>query len=204
MSNKLTNQIREAIVAKAISKSGINDRQEALRLRRAAWAENVRVAALGGMEVVEEMTRTLSKIENLVAKLPKCVQSGSYVRYDNEIYNLNVAGLRVRAQFNGAESERNGFARASKITPNSYTLLADDPLTAEFHAIHEEQQALDKQRCDLTTNVSAAVQSVTTIKKLLEVWPEAAELIPEAVAPAKQLPALQREDLNAMIGLPSA
>lgn len=36
MSNKLTNQIREVIVAKAISKSGIDDRQEALRLRRAA------------------------------------------------------------------------------------------------------------------------------------------------------------------------
>lgn len=205
MSNKLTNQIRDAIIAKAISKAGINDRQEALRLRRAAWAENVRVAALGGVEVVEEMTRTLSKIESLIAKLPKGSRAGgSLVRHDYEICNLNVAGLRVRAQFNGAEGTCSEHDRVVKIAPSSYTLLADDPLTAEFHAICEEQQVLDKQRSDLTANVSAAVRSVTTIKKLLEVWPEAAELIPEAVAPAKQLPALQREDLNAMIGLPSA
>lgn len=156
------------------------------------------MAALGGVEAVAE-------IERLIGQLPDGVRiANGFVKRDYELYNLNVAGLRVRAQFNGSEARHDGPECVYKITPNSYTLLADDPLTAEFHAIHEEQQLLDKQRSALTANVRAAVQSVTTIKKLLEVWPEAAELIPEAVAPAKQLPALQREDLNAMIGLPSA
>lgn len=206
MSNKLTNKVREEIIAKAVSKSGINDRQEELRLRRAEWAENVRVAALGGQKSVAEIEAVEAQIDQLIDKLPETVRvRHTFVKRDFEIYRLNVAGLRVRAQFNGTESPRMyGFEVVYKIAPSDYTLLADDPLTAEFHAIHDAQQAIEKQREEIEASVRAAVSSVTTVKKLLEIWPEASELIPETVTPTKQLPALPREDLNAMIGLPSA
>ncbi|MFT7963069.1 Nmad5 family putative nucleotide modification protein, partial [Salmonella enterica] len=45
---------------------------------------------------------------------------------------------------------------------------------------------------------------VTTVKRLIEVWPESKELLPkEADKASTALPALRVEDLNKMIGLPS-
>ncbi|ELV4980379.1 hypothetical protein SHB81_000001, partial [Escherichia coli] len=53
-------------------------------------------------------------------------------------------------------------------------------------------------------NVWAALNSVTTVKRLIEVWPESKELLPkEADKASTALPALRVEDLNKMIGLPS-
>ncbi|MFA2284800.1 Nmad5 family putative nucleotide modification protein, partial [Escherichia coli] len=50
----------------------------------------------------------------------------------------------------------------------------------------------------------AALNSVTTVKRLIEVWPESKELLPkEADKASTALPALRVEDLNKMIGLPS-
>ena len=44
----------------------------------------------------------------------------------------------------------------------------------------------------------------STVKRLIEVWPESKELLPkEADKASTALPALRVEDLNKMIGLPS-
>ncbi|MFN0682916.1 Nmad5 family putative nucleotide modification protein, partial [Escherichia coli] len=52
--------------------------------------------------------------------------------------------------------------------------------------------------------VRLPLNSVTTVKRLIEVWPESKELLPkEADKASTALPALRVEDLNKMIGLPS-
>lgn len=57
---------------------------------------------------------------------------------------------------------------------------------------------------DIESTVWAALNSVTTTKRLIDVWPESKELIPDGVDTAKQtLPALKVEDLNRLIGLPT-
>ncbi|HCB7909484.1 TPA: hypothetical protein M2D74_002482, partial [Escherichia coli] len=44
---------------------------------------------------------------------------------------------------------------------------------------------------------------VRTVKQLLDVWPEAKELLPTDAPPVPLAPAVHRETLNEMIGLPT-
>nr|WP_244182531.1 Nmad5 family putative nucleotide modification protein [Xenorhabdus beddingii] len=54
----------------------------------------------------------------------------------------------------------------------------------------------------MTNNVEAALLKVRTVKRLLEEWPEAAELILKDIAKATPVPAVCREALNELSGLP--
>ncbi|MBZ7312623.1 hypothetical protein FMK79_17585 [Klebsiella oxytoca] len=67
-----------------------------------------------------------------------------------------------------------------------------------------EEQKLNARAKEIESTVWAALNSVTTLKRLVEVWPESKELIPESSDDARTtLPALKVEDLNRMIGLPT-
>ncbi|MBZ7208083.1 hypothetical protein FMK66_11450 [Klebsiella michiganensis] len=67
-----------------------------------------------------------------------------------------------------------------------------------------EEQRLNARKKEIEATVWAALNSVTTLKRLIEVWPESKELIPENSDNARaSLPALKVEDLNRMIGLPT-
>ena len=82
-------------------------------------------------------------------------------------------------------------------------LPADHALTIEFEALEALRKQLEDERGTLRQNVRAAVNAVTTVAKLLAVWPEAAELLPTSAAPKPQLPAVNVQVLNAAIGLPT-
>lgn len=201
---KLTNAIRDVIVHNAIAKSGLNDVRDAIVKQRAEWANKVRLEAIGGIEVEKSLRAVNAQYEALRDSVPKSVQ-GEFrkpAKTRNEIY-LNVAGISFCAYFHGGLSY-SGYEQVYRISPSSHTLLADNPLVAEFHEIHNKQAEYNDKLSTLTNSVRAAVQKVTTVKKLLEVWPEAKELITEEVEKqVKQLPAIKTEDLNKMIGLPS-
>lgn len=118
---------------------------------------------------------------------------------------LNLAGSRVNVYFNG---NYRGYESGSpdhihKIAPSEFTLLADDPLVTEFYGFDALYKQIQSDESDIRQNVSAALSKVRTVKRLLEEWPEAKELLP-ADAPSVPLPpAIRRETLNSMIGLPS-
>ncbi|WP_409975834.1 Nmad5 family putative nucleotide modification protein [Escherichia coli] len=81
---------------------------------------------------------------------------------------------------------------------------AEHKITKRFDEICALQQKLEARKKDIESNVWAALNSVTTVKRLIEVWPESKELLPkEADKASAALPALRVEDLNKMIGLPS-
>ena len=200
---RLTNSIREQIINAAERKAGFPERAEAIRQRRAAWAEAVRIDSLGGPEAAEAVEKLQDELNEIYQRVPQNLRKDKPgMRRDYEMYQLNVAGLRFNAQFSGHVSD---FCneRVHRIAPSGHVLLADSPLTAEFHALHELQAQYDSDCETLRNSVRAAVGSVTTTDKLLKVWPEAAELLPAEVAPKAQLPAIQVADLNAMIGLPT-
>lgn len=201
---KLTNAIRDVIVHNAVAKSGLNDVRDAIVKQRAEWAEKVRLEAVGGVEVEKSLRAVNEQYEALRESVPKSIQ-GDFrkpAKTRNEIY-LNVAGISFCAYFHGCIDYSRGD-QIYRISPSSYTLLADNPLVAEFHEIHNKQAEYDDKLSTLLNSVRAAVQKVTTVKKLLEVWPEAKELIPEEVEKqVAQLPSIRTEDLNKMIGLPS-
>ena len=201
---KLTNAIRDVIVHNAVAKSGLNDVRDAIVKQRAEWAEKVRLEAIGGVEEEQKLAEINSQYESLCELVPKSLRLSGRppVMTDTDIY-VNVAGVSFYAYFNGQLNNYTGES-VRKISPARTKLLADNPLVAEFHEIHNKQSEYDDKLSTLVNSVRAAAQKVTTVKKLLEVWPEAKELIPEEVEKqVKQLPAIKTEDLNKMIGLPS-
>ncbi|EMD4728937.1 hypothetical protein VQ337_004642, partial [Salmonella enterica] len=177
----------------------------ALRAARMDWAERVRLAAIGGQEVEAEIIKNLKKIETLASKFPEALKTtNTFIRTDSDIY-LNLAGARVNVYFNGnyRAHEPNAPEHIRKISPYEFTLLADDPLVTEFYGFDALLKQIKSDEADIRQNVSAALSKVRTVKRLLEEWPEAKELLP-ADAPSVPLPpAIRRETLNEMIGLPS-
>lgn len=201
----LTNSIKEQIIYNATAKAGIPKRKATLRNARIAWAERVRLQAIGGVEIEAEIRKNLKKIEALAAKFPEALKTtNSFIRTDNDLY-LNLAGSRVNVYFNGNYRgyEPGSPEHVRKISPSEFTLLADDPLVTEFYGFDALYKQIQSDESDIRQNVSAALNKVRTVKRLLEEWPEAKELLP-ADAPSVPLPpAIRRETLNEMIGLPS-
>ncbi|MBE0015272.1 hypothetical protein FOT82_18030 [Raoultella planticola] len=92
------------------------------------------------------------------------------------------------------------------VTPNRDLCRfgAEHEITKRFDEIINEEQKLNARAKEIEATVWAALNSVTTLKRLVEVWPESKELIPENSDSVKSsLPALKVEDLNRMIGLPT-
>lgn len=202
---KLTNRIKQQIVDNALAKAGIPEREAALRARRAAWVEKVRIDALGGQEAVERLAQIEAEINKLIADIPSAlVTKSSFIHTDTDI-GVNVAGLTARVWWCGAMDYDSAINKQRRISPyGRVTIAATNPLADEFMAMHNEQQAIASDRERIATNVKGALSNITTDKRLLEVWPEAAELLPADVTPAgKQLPAVRVDELNTLIGLPS-
>ncbi|SFN75964.1 hypothetical protein SAMN05216516_11911 [Izhakiella capsodis] len=198
----LTRVMKDQIIANALIKAGIAKRKAALRAARVAWAERVRLAAIGGMEA--EALKTEKKIEALAAKLPGALRVNLSAIRKGPCISLNLAGSRVHAYFNGNHRMyEHDVEHESKITPEEHTILADDPLVTEFYGFGALYKAIKSDEEDITENVGAALDKVRTVKRLLEEWPEAKELLPADAPAAPPLPALRRETLNEMLGLPS-
>ncbi|AXD45401.1 hypothetical protein FPT84_19700 [Salmonella enterica] len=201
----LTRNLKDTIIDNALTKAGIPQRKKALRDARADWAERVRLKAIGGPEAEAEVIKTEKKMAALAAKLPKELRTNNtFVRYDDYIC-LNLAGSRVCAYFNGNYRgyEQGAPDHIRKITPCEYTLLADDPLVTEFYGFDALYREIKSDEADIRQNVTAALNKARTVKRLLAQWPEAKELLPAGDAIVPLPPAICRETLNEMIGLPS-
>lgn len=193
MSTRLTNPLRDRIVEAALTKAGITDAEAALKAKRFAWAEQVRLKINGAPD--DELLKLEAKAAQALALLPahlRPIDDGILLRCDHDFVNL--AGLTIHIHF----AER-------RIVPHPQCVIqADDPLVQQFHDLTNAEKDLRDRRATLKAQVRAALNSVTTVKKLLAVWPEAKELLPKNLEEAKvNLPALAVNDLNAMIGLPT-
>ncbi|EEQ4769977.1 hypothetical protein F3F18_001765 [Escherichia coli] len=204
----LTNHLKTQIINNALEKAGIPKRKSALRAARVEWAERVRLAAIGGVEKEAEILKILKiikKIETLVSKLPEALKTANNIIRKECYMCLNLAGSRVTVYFNG---NYRGYESGSpdhihKIAPGEFTLLANDPLVTEFYGFDALYEQIQSDESDIRQNVSAALSKVRTVKRLLEEWPEAKELLPADAPSAPLPPAIRRETLNEMIGLPS-
>uniref|UniRef100_UPI0006C682EB Nmad5 family putative nucleotide modification protein n=1 Tax=Xenorhabdus sp. GDc328 TaxID=742178 RepID=UPI0006C682EB len=126
--------------------------------------------------------------------------------YESSYIEINLAGISVLAFYNGSlrYSQREYRERVFKITPKvKNVILADNPLVNEFYELEKRHNELENQRRDITNNVEAALAKVRTVKRLLTEWPEAEELLPKSTAKAAPVPAVRRDALNEMIGLPT-
>lgn len=195
---RLTIKIKEQITANALTKAGVVDARKALVERRAALAEAVRVESWGGAESLASAEGIVEEINALVAQLPK----GSNVKtqklgYSERSVDAAFGGMQTSIPFNGGEGDR-VFGRT---TYNRFLLPADHELTKEFNAIEAEQQRIDDQAATLTATVRAACDKVTTVEKLLKVWPEVEELVPANEKTPGTALAIPTDELNKLIGL---
>lgn len=177
---RLNNKIRNSIVENAIAKSGVVARQEDLIARRAKLADDVRLFAIGGVDVEKKLDSELEKVEKQLKKLDeRFFKYTSHLspRRDSDI-TVNFSGRAARLYFNGLEHNQGKSVYKNYIEGIRVVITADNPLTDEFDAIELEQRTINDLRAHVKAEVSAMVNSVTTVKKLLEVWPEAKELLP--------------------------
>jgi len=73
-----------------------------------------------------------------------------------------------------------------------------DPLLLALQKYQKDRQVFAKEVLAAIAGVNTMVESVTTVKKLLEVWPEATRYIPKPEVVAK-LPTVRAEDVNKLI-----
>lgn len=204
---RLNNSIRNQIIKNAIEQSGVNTRNADLIERRANLAEAIRIRAIGGEEADADR-------ESKIAKIKACVEKHSHnsIRVNIHEYNINgsirvnFAGRSIDLDYTGKENAP--YHDVFKYSGNNHynnrlALTNDDPLLIEYDVIQEVQKQVNTLRETIETETRAIVYSVTTIKKLLEIWPESRELIPNVNKPATGTGlVVNTTNLNAAIGLP--
>lgn len=184
---RLTKELKKLIVEAAVEKSGLNARLDANYELTKQIAEEIRVECLRFTPIADA-----ESIELIHERLGEF----SPMQRSNHIYV--VSGARYFAlALPGAAVTPDGRVYLSK-HPRFGTVhkrLADAVLEKDY--IHEEINNLE-------SSVEGALNSVTTVAKLLKVWPEAAELLPPNGGQLKtNLPAIKTEGINKLIGLPS-
>lgn len=200
---RLTNQIKYIIVENAVKKSGLLDKQADIRAKFAAWIEKVRVDAMGGKAIVDNVDGLIEEMKYLSDQLPKSIQQDKMCRTGKGLY-VNVAGKSLYMRFNGMKEYSDDVIQIYKPTPESHTLIGGSPLAIEFDDIDGEDRDNQNAIRDLRVEIGGVLSNFSTDKTLLKVWPEAIELLPNYIPETKsQLPAVRTEELNKLIGLPT-
>lgn len=78
----------------------------------------------------------------------------------------------------------------------------EHPLCVEYMAIHSKEEDIVKTRRELKSQIVAALNSATTVGKLITLWPEVEPFCRQYIdRPPAQLPALPVESLNNLLKL---
>lgn len=82
--------------------------------------------------------------------------------------------------------------------------VGDEPVAIEWLKAVGDLENLQKKRSEMEYEVEALLASVTTFKKLWQVWPECKSLLEdfESKPTVALLPSIQVKKLNAALGLP--
>lgn len=134
---------------------------------------------------------------------PKCNSVKVAVEETNEVIEIKFAQPQ-RVPYE-VHDKRHGTHIASIIRPDHPYMSARTAVRDAEAILKAMREELAERERALRVKVRAVVESVTTVARLVEVWPEVAELLPEVHAgPKGNLPATLIADLNAEIGLKAA
>ena len=76
------------------------------------------------------------------------------------------------------------------------------PLVSEFDSLKAKFSELETEIHRATKTIEAAMNSVKTVKKLIEIWPEVEEFAKPYLEHVPTLPAIPRQELNTLLDLP--
>lgn len=204
--SRLNKAIREGIIKNSIDASGYSARNEALITRRAKLADEVRLLNIGGVDVEKQLDAQFKKVKKQLSTLDNSLfVYTDYVspRCDYDI-DCNFAGRSVRLYFNGQQTNTREvkYVRKNYVNGSRVVITADNKLNDEFDAIELEQRTINDLYVQVKSEVTAMVNSVTTVKKLLEIWPEAKDLLPKEERVASTAVVADVGKLNVMLNLP--
>lgn len=198
---RLTNAIKDQILTAVMKKAGIEKEAQDLTNARADWAERARIMSLGAPE--EEIEATIKEMRKLFLSLPENIRGYMNIQgYQSTYIRVVVAGQYYAAYYNGKFEST--APHTQKLTNQTgITFDAGHEMAIKWESLMQRGRDLKQRELDLRTEVMAILNSVTTTKKLIEIWPEAIELVPPATTKPKQLPAVQVDALNKTLGLPT-
>jgi hypothetical protein len=200
--SRLNKAVREGIINNALNAAGVITRGEKLIERRAKLADDVRIFARGGVDQMEKDAKAFAKIKKLIGDGVKGYSVDCEAIKDYEIY-CNFAGRQIGLHFNGMPHyERELIVYKSPTISGLVPITAENPLNAEFDAVELEQRTIDDLTLTVKAEVGAMVNSVTTIKKLIEIWPEVVALLPAEERSQSTALVADVNRLNTMLDLP--
>ena len=177
----LSNYIKEAIIARLL-KHAFEEREKALK------AEEYGI----GNSVYKDVYS--AAVRRKMDDMPK-----GFLPEDDD--------LKVQFEGNGFTHIHFGERRriAASHEHNAAKVYdSEHPLTERYRDWKERESQLKNEKQTTKSNARAVLNSVSTLKKLIEVWPEVEQFVedfkPSATGKA-QLPALPLKDLNRFLGL---
>lgn len=214
-STRMNAAIRDGMVEKALETSGYNAERRALITTTATFAEKVRQVILADEGTTDEgLNARWGELKNSQDSYFFYV---SMTRdYDSTHFNINLGGMDVYLYLDGRNHSHSqqptfltaAFKEGQKTNrcwvPRRRAAITDDALKQEFLDIENLWNESVAKRDTIRANVAAAVGKFRTIEKLLEAWPEAKDLLPDAAAktPGTAV-ALDVKSLNAICGVPA-
>jgi hypothetical protein len=200
MSTRLTNSIRERI-ATAVLTHRFREQVDALIADRAAFAE----------EVYNDVYRKSDR-EKMAAIskgwLPETtainVQFGDSRGYESLQFSGKIYGKlgSVKSKDDGKSIERRAF---SKNVHGCVKVYDADHRIAKKHAeIHQRYEDLKADYEAAQRQVEAALNSATTINRLVEMWPEVEPFARSFDASPLKVPSIPTDQLNKLLDLPIA
>lgn len=200
MSQRLTNDIREMIVVDVLIHRFRAD-ADAFRADQAALANRVYE------DIFDAKTR-----EKMAAVpdgwLPKTtnvgVQFGGANRYEQMYFDGHISGniRKVATKSDAPETFRLIPYNRHRVCAAVYE--ASHPLSIAHAKLEQRKATLDDQIETAKRSIEAALAAVTTVKRLIETWPEVAPFASKFDGEKPQLPALPTQHLNSILDLPVA
>ena len=119
--------------------------------------------------------------------------------------NFNGSEYGELAKFNASYSDTVTFRVLAKDKGSCVsTYDAGHKMSSRFDVLKGKSQDLKTQITEARRQVGAALSSVTTIKRLIETWPEIEPFARKFEGEKSHLPALPTDALNAILDLPVA
>lgn len=204
---RLTKAIKEKILHNALTKANVFERELDVKAGYQELAELVRLHAIGGVGEEKKLIELSENIQSLIDRVPDCVDKTGYFHLNNEKgVKASFGGMQLYIYYNGVgDKEKHVWkSPAPNMFGKAIMFGVDHELTIKFHSIKDESKKAKDLKTSIQVNVNAMLDSVTTDKKLIEIWPESKELIPTEIEKKKvQLPSTSVDQLNTMIGIPS-
>lgn len=201
MSTRLTNDLRDTI-ATDILRHRFNEQVDALIADRAALADAVYndIYRKADREKMEALPKGwLPEETNIGVQFGAPGSRYESLEFSGQFYG-KLSALRAKR-----EDERVTRRVPHKHRSGCVKVYEEaHKLAIRHQEIDARQSALMAEYDAASRQTKAALVSVSTIKRLIEVWPEVAPFAARHEDAPRQLPAVPTEKLNEMLGLPVA